>query len=261
MNIPELKKYINTAVVGKEIMYFDKLESTNSHLYECAASGSLNDGSVMIANTQSKGRGRIKRNWISPEGSNLYMSVLLKPRINPDHASIFTFLASCALNDTMRLFGIECSIKWPNDILVNGKKISGVLTELSYTGTKVNFLVVGMGVNINMTANFMKKTMPDIHEKVTSIQSELGKAVEREKFTGALLNNIDMFYLKFLNHGNNSVLSEWTKRWKSKGSKVEVRDGNRIYSGIAESVDEKGFLYIRNDKGQLEKVVTGDLLF
>lgn len=261
MNLSELKKNIKTSIVGRDILYFDELESTNSYLYESALENDYKDGTVLISDSQSKGKGRLKRTWISPKGANLYMSLLLRPGIKPEHASIFTFLASCALKDTFDHYGVDCEIKWPNDILVENKKIAGVLTELRYSANKVKYIIIGIGVNINMSRDFIRKSMSSIHGKVTSMECELGASVERELFSAELINNIERFYLKFLNHGNKAILSDWTKRWHSKGKKIEVRDGNKIYKGVADSVDENGFLYIRNANGDLVKVVTGDIIF
>ncbi len=261
MNIVEIKNKIDTQIVGKKILFFEEVHSTNKYLYQLALDRNLDDGTVLISDSQTAGKGRLERSWVSPKGKNLYISILLRPNISPKTVSIFTFLASCALKETFDGYGVGSKIKWPNDILVQSKKISGVLTELKLNKNIVDYLIVGIGVNINMDSDLILNLMPDISYKVTSLSIELDRAVEREEFAAELINNIDKYYIRFIKSGISKILSDWTKLWGAIGSMVEVVDGNNIYKGIAEKVDENGFLYIRKDDGRLEKVITGDFSF
>ncbi|MGH7885481.1 MAG: biotin--[acetyl-CoA-carboxylase] ligase, partial [Thermodesulfobacteriota bacterium] len=116
-------------------------------------------------------------------------------------------------------------------------------------------------VNLNMSGKFILKVMPDIAGKVTSLSNQLGKRADREKFSADLINNIDRFYIKFLEFGNSAILSDWNQRWEARGSEIEVNDGKKSYKGIAERVDENGFLYLKKADGNIEKVITGDVRF
>lgn len=261
MKTIELKKKINGQIVGNELLFFNEIESTNRYLYQKASKNDMPDGTVVISDSQSAGRGRLKRTWISPKGKNLYISVLLKPNIIPNDATIFTFLASCALKDTFDEYGVNSKIKWPNDILIDGKKVAGVLTELKINSVSVEFIIVGIGVNINMTNNFIMCVMPDISHKVTSLSIELGKELMREEFAATLINNIDDYYLRFLKYGKSNILSVWVEKWGGIGTELEILDGEKTYKGLVESVDENGFLYIRDKDGKLEKVIAGDIAF
>lgn len=260
MNIDELKKRIDTKIICKKLLYSKELTSTNKILYQKAVQEKLPDGTTLIADVQTEGRGRLDRKWVSPEG-NLYISVLLRPDVDPKNTPIFTFLASCALKDTFDLYQVDSVIKWPNDILIKKKKIAGVLTELKFAGDSIDFLIVGIGVNLNMTLDYISDSMPGISNKVTSLGIELEKKINKEEFTASLVNNIESFYQRFLSKGKSEILSEWTSRWNSLGKQVEIKDGEKVYKGVAERVDENGFLYIKTESGKLEKVITGDFVF
>ena len=145
MEISEIKKHLAVETVGEKLFVYNEVGSTNDVLLGLIGEGKTSDGTVVVSDSQTAGRGRLGRKWLSPAGSNLYLSALFRPEVPPQESSVFTFLASCALVEAFSHYGISATIKWPNDILVGGRKISGVLTELGTSDGAVDYLVIGIG--------------------------------------------------------------------------------------------------------------------
>ena len=262
MNLLRLKELISADLVADEILIFDEVDSTNEVVESLFNKGNISEGAVIIANKQNKGKGRSDRRWISPSGLNLYMSIIFLPDIESAKVPIFTFLSSCALKDTLLDFDLESKIKWPNDLLVSNKKISGVLTEYKYSSTyKRNYLIIGIGVNLNITQDYIINEMTDISDKVTSMRVELNSEIDREIFTAKLIDNIDVYYKQFINYGTLRILNCWLDKWNMIGEKLEVKVDDKIYEGLVEKVDENGFLYLRNKSGDTIKIISGDMVF
>ncbi len=261
MNFLEIKKHINAQKVGKDLFVYNQIDSTNNVLLKLIRKGFAEDGSVVISDSQTAGRGRFGRNWASPPGCNLYLSMMLCPDISPQESAVFTFLASCALFDTFSNYGVSCSIKWPNDILVDGKKISGVLTELGISDRKVNYLIIGIGVNLNLSREFIERKMKNVSDKTTSLLIVLGKETSREEFAGGLISAIDRYYTEFQNRGSSAIIKSWSDRWGLEGREVSIDVLGETISGIVERVDQNGFLYLRTQEGTLRRVIAGDAVF
>ena len=261
MEISEVKKYLRAEIVGEKLFVYDEVGSTNDVLRELMRDGLAADGTVVISDLQTAGRGRLGRKWVSPGGINLYLSALFRPEVSPKRSSVFTFLASCALVEVFSGYGVDAGIKWPNDILVGGKKISGVLTELGTSGGAVDYLVIGIGVNLNLSEEFIRREMEDISEKTTSLSVLLGEDVSRERFCAELINALDRFYGEFRRRGTGAIVDRWIGMWGFLGKEVSVDVSGEDVSGVAERVDANGFLYLRTDEGGLRKVITGDMVF
>ena len=261
MKISEIKKHLSAEIVGEKLFVYDEVGSTNDVLRELIGDGLATDGAVVVSDSQTAGRGRFGRKWVSPAGRNLYLSALFCPEISPQKSSVFTFLASCALVEVFSGYGIDATIKWPNDILVDGKKISGVLTELGTSDGAVNYLVIGIGVNLNLPEEFIRREMEDISEKTTSLSILLGEEVNREKFCAELINALDRFYGEFRRRGTQAIVDMWIERWGFVGREISVDVSGEVISGVVERVDATGFLYLRTDEGDLRKVITGDTVF
>ena len=261
MKISEIKKHLSAEIVGEKLFVYDEVGSTNDVLRELIGDGLATDGAVVVSDSQTVGRGRFGRKWLSPGGMNLYLSALFRPEISPQESSVFTFLASCALVEVFSGYGIDATIKWPNDILVGGKKISGVLTELGTSDGAVNYLVIGIGVNLNLPEEFIRREMEDISEKTTSLSILLGEEVNREKFCAELINALDRFYGEFRRRGTQAIVDMWIERWGFVGREISVDVSGEVISGVVERVDATGFLYLRTDEGDLRKVITGDTVF
>ena len=261
MEISEIKKHLSAEMVGEKLFVYDKVGSTNDVLRELMGDGLAADGTIVVSDSQTAGRGRLGREWVSPAGRNLYLSALFCPEISPQKSSVFTFLASCALVEVFSSYGIDAAIKWPNDILVDGKKISGVLTELGTSDGSVDYLVIGIGVNLNLPEEFIRREMEDILEKTTSLSILLGEEVNRERFCAELVDALDRLYGEFRRRGTQAIVDMWIERWGFLGKEISVDVSGEVISGVVERVDGNGFLYLRTDKGDLRKVVTGDTVF
>lgn len=233
--------------------------STNTALLELGEKGA-SEGTVVIADRQTGGRGRLDHKWISPPESNLYISILFRPEIAASDAPLFTLIASIALKELIEKIGIaEAKIKWPNDILISGKKVAGVLTEMRPRREVVDFIVVGIGVNINMSRDDINNQMGNVSHIATSIRENLGKGIERAKFTTDLLLELEKWHQIFLSKGKSAILREWTLRWEDLDKRVSVATQDREYEGTAIGINDKGFLMVKLDNGEIEQVLSGDV--
>ncbi len=258
MDINKVKLNIDTSVVGENLIYRESVESTNELLYEFAENGG-EDGTILISDTQTGGKGRLGRNWYSPGGVNLYLSALLRPEVNPLNSAVFTFIASLALLKTLDALNISSQIKWPNDLLINNKKVAGVLTEMKNEGNKLEFIILGIGLNINLSLENIKENLPEISDSVTSLSIEKNIVLDREEVASKLICLLDEYYLQFKSEGINSIVAEWSNRWGMINQNISIKVDNEIISGIARKVDNQGFLYIEDSYGNLEKIIAGDL--
>ncbi len=247
----EIKPGLKTNIIGKEIKYFKETESTNIIAREIARS--VKEGTVIIAESQTHGRGRMGRKWISPEGG-LWLSIILKPEIEPLHAPRITFLAGLAVAKTISSYGLVARIKWPNDILIKGKKVSGILTEMEAGIDQIDYCIVGIGIDANVDTELFPE---EIRESSTSLKKELGKSINRVEFVQGLLERFEALYLRFKSDGFSSILEEWRNISATIGEWVKVTTRTRIIYGEAIGVDGEGALILETDEGKLEKIIAG----
>jgi len=248
----ELKWQLKTEVIGRNIYSYKEIGSTNDAASSLAVSGEK-EGSVVIAEYQTKGRGRLGRKWVSPKAKGAYFSVILRPDILPREVSVITLVSSLIVAKTIReTVDLPAFIKWPNDILINNQKVCGILTELNAEIDKVNFVIVGMGVNINTK----KELLP---ETGTSLSAEKGEEISRLEFVKALLRNLDKYY-KIFNKGRiEAIIKEYKKLSAVLDRQVQINYHNRFISGHAADVDKEGALILRMDSGFCERVLAGDV--
>ncbi|MGD0235736.1 MAG: biotin--[acetyl-CoA-carboxylase] ligase, partial [Syntrophorhabdales bacterium] len=210
-----------------------------------------------VAETQKAGKGRLQRKWFSPYGKNLYLSVILRPHLHPSFVYPITFLSSLAVYDTLLQLGLKPTLKWPNDVLVNGKKICGTLLELSTEADLVRFVIVGIGLNVNMR----KGEMPDeIRSKTTSLLLETKIAYERARVCGMLLNNLETYYDLLRKHGPVELVRTWEEKAEIKGKSLEVTQQGMVFKGVAEGIGDEGALLL-SDHGKVHRVIAGDVSF
>ncbi len=194
----ELSSGLNSDLIGRKIYSYKELESTNDTAYSLAQQGEK-EGAVIIAEYQLKGRGRLGRKWVSPKNKGAYFSIILRPRILPREISLITLFSSLAIAKSIREFlGLKAFIKWPNDVLIDGKKICGILTEMSAEADAINFVIVGIGININTK----KELLP---EGASSLLEEKGSDIPRVDFVRHVLGNIDKYY-RFFSHGKKDII-------------------------------------------------------
>jgi BirA family biotin operon repressor/biotin-[acetyl-CoA-carboxylase] ligase len=233
-----------TRIIGKSIIYLPVTTSTNEVAKQAAKDGAV-EGTVIIAGQQTAGRGRLERSWVSPEGV-LALSIVLRPQSSSLNRLIMVSSLAVvhAINDVTSL---ETQIKWPNDILIRGKKVSGILIENGWKGRTLSYAVIGIGININ----FSTADYPEIAETATNLSSELNKPVSIDDVARAVLVALDRYYSSY------DVFTEWRDRLITLNHFVTVTSGKTVIKGRAESVDRDGCLLIRQDSGELTKVSTG----
>jgi BirA family biotin operon repressor/biotin-[acetyl-CoA-carboxylase] ligase len=243
-------------VVGSRVCCFDVTDSTN--LLACRyGDGGEPEGTVVIADRQRAGKGRMGRRWASPAGVNLYASILLRPEILPFDAPKLTFLSAVAVCRAIAaLTGLQATVKWPNDVLLNGKKIAGLLNEMSAETDRVNYVVLGIGVNLNM----QKDQFPeDLRYPATSLAITKGRPVSRLDFTRALLQEIDVLYQVFLQQGGGPVLDAWMQLCDMIGKDVRVDCNELPLEGVMTGLADDGALLLRTVTGKMERIYAGDV--
>lgn len=247
----EIKKNLKTKIFGKKIYSYRRVGSTNGVGFRLAEIGS-EEGILIVADEQSKGKGRLGRSWYSPPRLGLWMSLLLRPDIPPFKAPGLSICAGLALAQAIKeTTGIEAKIKWPNDCLIDGKKVGGILLELSAELDRINFVIVGIGVNVNHSVKDFPKNLAQI---ATSMKIELGKDISRLALLTSFLEKFEGIYLDFKKNGL-SPQREMIKSYSSLlGKKVTVKFGKAKIEGMAEDIDDNGSLVIKTKKG--ERVVT-----
>lgn len=249
----EIKWQLKTEIIGRRVYYYKETGSTNDVANKLAASGEP-EGAIVIAEYQTKGRGRLGRKWISPRGKGCYLSIILRPDILPKEVSRITLLASLSVAKTIReTVNLPALIKWPNDIMINNRKTSGILIEMNGEIDKVNFVIVGIGININTKEELLP-------EGATSLMEEKKEEVPRLEFVRALLRNFEKYY-KIFNKGKiGGILKEYKQLSAILDREVEVNYHNRVISGSAIDVDNEGALILRLDSGFQERVLAGDVV-
>lgn len=250
----EIGPLLQTRELGRELHCYDVLPSTSDRMKELAEEGAAH-GEVVVAEQQTAGRGRRGRGWISPAGKNVYLSVLLRPRLAPQRAPELTLVASLAVCDACRQAGVEAAIKWPNDVLVQGRKVAGILTELSAEPDQVHWVVLGIGVNLNVGPDDLPDDLRDV---ATSLAAEREQPVPRALFTAALLSLLEQWLDRHAEEGFTAVRAAWRERSATLGARVRVEvDGGEV-TGTAEDIDETGALLVRHASG-LARIVSGDV--
>jgi BirA family biotin operon repressor/biotin-[acetyl-CoA-carboxylase] ligase len=242
--------------MGRRIHHFQTIDSTNSKAYQLALEGA-DEGEVVLSESQEKGRGRLGRQWFSPPSLNLYFSVILRPKIPPHQAPLITLMAAVATADAIRKFsGLLPQIKWPNDILLRGRKVAGLLNEIHSEMDRIHFVILGIGVNLNMDErNFSK----EIRSIATSLKIEMGETVSRKAFLQSLLLELERWYSIFLEEGSAVVLNAWRNRAEIKGREVKVTSFGETVVGTAVDVDSDGALILETGDGKQRRVMAGDI--
>jgi BirA family transcriptional regulator, biotin operon repressor / biotin---[acetyl-CoA-carboxylase] ligase len=245
-----------TRVVGREIHVFQETTSTNDVAARLARGGA-EEGAVVFAESQTKGRGRMGRAWISPAGQGLWFTVLLRPDIPPQETTQLTVAAATALSRAVTLqTGLTPEIKWPNDLLIRGRKIAGILTEMRAELDRVQEVLLGIGVNVNFAAD----DIPDALRRIaTSLKIETGQKVNRAELAVAMLRELDRDYQAVMEGQFARLAEQWEERCSTLGRQVAIRYGDRVIRGRAESLDDDGALLVRGAHGHLERIVGGDV--
>lgn len=253
----EIVAELRTEIIGRELMYLPEVDSTNTWIRELAETGAQ-EGTVAVADQQTAGRGRLGRRWESPAGVNLYCSVLLRPDIPVQQAPQLTFLSAVAVSDTLKeLYGLQVEVKWPNDILVRGAKIAGLLNEMSAETERIHFVVLGLGINLNMNPD---QFPAGISYPATSVALETGHAIDRRRFLKALLQRLDGCYLEFLEKGFGPIRRRWESLCSVMNQSVTVNQGQaREFAGTVVGLDPDGALRLQTPDGCIERILAGEV--
>jgi BirA family biotin operon repressor/biotin-[acetyl-CoA-carboxylase] ligase len=251
----EFSKNLHIDLV-KKLFVFDEVDSTNRIAKELALANA-EEGTIVISRTQHHGRGRFDRIWQSPEGG-VYLSIILRPRKSTQKISLLPFVAALAITKTINLYGLNASIKWPNDTLVNGKKIAGILLESEIKEETIIYVVVGIGINLNID---IKDLSPDIQPKSTSIRHELGSPVDYHEFLRTFFIQFEKTYYLFVENLFERIIDEWKIHTDTLGKTIQVQTSTGTLQGIAFDIDPLGFLLLRTENGEIKKILSGDCLY
>ena len=245
-----------TRVIGRQIQVFEETTSTNDLMARLGRAG-VPEGMVIFAESQTKGRGRMGRTWISPARKGLWFSVLLRPDISPQAATQLTIASATSLvRAIVAQTGIVPEIKWPNDVLIRGKKVAGILTEMSAELDHLKELVLGIGIDVNLEPGEFPSALRKI---ATSIRIESGQKIDRAALAVAILRELDADYERIQNGGFEAVADEWQRHCSTIGAHVSIRVGERAIRGLAEALDADGALLLRGPHGHLERIIGGDV--
>ncbi len=258
LSIERIREKCCTSVVGRRIVPYDAVASTNAALRDLTKAGAA-EGTVVLADRQTAGRGRAGKVWFSPPGVNLYASVLCRPAIPPASAAVFSFMASLALADAIRELRLSPATKWPNDILVKRRKVAGTLAELSGTGDRSDYVILGVGVNVNVEAEALRVGLGDAAQGVTSLREALGHPIDRNAFIAAFLTYLDEWLATYRGEGAPALLRAWRNLDVVTGRRGEVHEGALVFDGRARGVNADGHLEVEDARGGIHRVVAGEV--
>lgn len=256
LTFQEISPYLNTHYIGKQINYFNSIDSTNDEGKRLANSG-CSEGTVIISEEQTMGRGRLGRTWVSPKFKGIWMSIVLRPDIEPMNVAKITQVGAAAVLKAIKEQGINAHIKWPNDIVLNNKKVCGILTEMSGEINKINYVVMGIGINVNINREDFSK---EIEEVATSLKVEEGRSIERKPLVASVLNNLEELYDEFIRNQDiktsidicreNSILI---------GKTIRIINRSNVIMAEAMDLSDDGKLIVKYEDGSIHEVISGEV--
>lgn len=251
----ELESSMTTQWAGRNIIYCEETDSTNNEAKKAAEAGAPH-GTLAVADYQTAGKGRRGKNWTTLRGVGLWMSLMIRPQIHPMSASMLTLVAAMAVAEGIEeITGKETMIKWPNDIVCGGKKVCGILTEMSTELDYIHYVVTGIGVNVNI-GEFPE----DIREIATSLYLETGKRVSRSGLANSIMKAYEKYYDLFMAHGDMSgLIHDYNRLLVNKGRVVRVLKADGEFTGISDGINETGELLVRTEDGRIHPVISGEV--
>ena len=256
----EIESQLDKNDIIKKIVFFDETDSTNNRAKKAAEEGE-ESGTLFITECQTGGRGRRGRNWVSPPGSGIWMTLLLRPQINPANASMLTIVAAMAVTMAIRRAvaetgaDVECHIKWPNDVVINKKKVCGILTEMSAELDCIHYVVIGIGINVNTT-----EFADEIKETASSLFVETGKNIKRSRIVALFAEEFTKYYQKFLNTGDLSgLVQDYNEMLINAGRQVRICDAKEEFTGVAAGIDSHGELLVTKEDGTQAVISAGEV--
>jgi BirA family transcriptional regulator, biotin operon repressor / biotin---[acetyl-CoA-carboxylase] ligase len=254
----EVSLYTGEGTFGKKITYKTSVKSTQEIAHSLAREGAA-EGSIVLADEQTGGRGRLGRAWQSPSGTGIWMSLILRPEIPLQKAPQLTLLIAVAASRAIeKVTGIEAAIKWPNDLLIKGKKVAGILTELQAEADSIHSVIVGIGMNVNQEKNHFNE---EISEIATSLAIEGGKTFKRAELVGTILKEIENMYKSYLDKGFAVIKLLWEARAYSLGKRITARSVTGSITGYAKGITDEGVLLLEDDNGKIHSIYSADIEF
>jgi BirA family biotin operon repressor/biotin-[acetyl-CoA-carboxylase] ligase len=256
LTFEEIESFLSTKYIGKNIIYYESIGSTNSKAKELAERG-LEHGTVIISEEQTTGRGRLGRDWVSPKYKGIWMSTILRPNITTQNISQITLIGAAAVQKAISKMGIKAGIKWPNDIVLNCKKVCGILTEMSGEIDHINYLIMGIGINVNLEEEDIPKELKNV---ATSLLIESGKYIDRKVLLANVLNIFEELYSDFILNGNIKETIEICRENSMLiGSEIQLINRGKVTIAKAINISDSGELVIENHSGNLEYIVSGEV--
>lgn len=251
----EIESLLHAEWAGQKVYYYQQIDSTNIRAKQLGEEGAPH-GTLVVADNQNGGRGRRGRGWISPEQQNIYMSILLRPDFSPEQAPMLTLvMAYSVVQGIMKYAGVKVQIKWPNDVVLNGKKICGILTEMSAEIDYINHVVIGVGINVNMS-----EILPELVATATSIKRETGRRLKRAELIAAVIERFEENYALFRKAGDlGSMMKGYNDLLVNKDREVKILEPGNEYTGCALGINEKGELLVRRDDETVTAVYAGEV--
>jgi len=254
LNPDTIKEKLNTKIIGKEIYCFRETHSTQAVARALANSGA-GEGTVVLAEGQTDGKGRMGRSWFSPPGKGIWVSIILRPPIASSQAGRFSLISSLAVTEAIgEVSGLPVLIKWPNDILVRGKKAGGILIEMTAEMDLVKFIILGIGINVNLD-----EFSEELKEKATSLRQEKGEEISRLSLLREVLRRLDYYYLSLKKGEFKTIAKRWRKLSATLGRQIRVSFQGEIIEGQATDIDADGALLLRLDSGFVKRLVGGEV--
>lgn len=258
LTLGDIRHHLVGDSAERHFYLFGEVESTNDSLRELAARGAR-EGTVVVAEAQRRGRGRHGRPWFSPPGLNLYASVLFRPAIQADQLVSFSFIASLALVDALAGLGVPAEIKWPNDVLVRGRKVAGALVDCGMRGGAVDHVILGIGVNVNITSAALRDALGPPARFATSLADVLGHEVDRAALLAAWLDGVAAWHLRWKQEGTAVLRKAWADRDILTGRRVEVRGEGVTFEGRVLGLGPTGALVVADTLGRRHQVTTEEV--
>lgn len=249
---------LETEEIGRSVYFFESVTSTQKVAKEYAMNGAKH-GTLIVADEQTEGRGRMVRKWYSPKGTGIWASFILRPDIQIQHAPQLTLLSAVAVVQAIKkVTHITPEIKWPNDILISGRKVCGILTELQAEEDRIQSVILGIGINVNQDKNDFSA---EIIKKATSLKIELGKTVNRSSLIQSLCYYIEQLLHLYISEGFTPIKSLWETYAVSIGKRISARTVKGTFNGVALGINNEGVLLLKQDNGEIVEIISADIDF
>ena len=252
----EIGLNLNTKIMGKRIVHQKEIPSTQDMAAELARQGAI-EGTTVIAEMQTRGRGRKGREWVSVSGGGIYLSLILRPNLAPSQILQIPLVAGVALVKSIeKIDSLQPRIKWPNDILIGKRKVGGILTEMNCEIDEVNFVILGIGINVNIPGSLLAAETTSL---ASSLSEEYGEHISRARLVQSFLNEFEIIYGQYMKSGFDSIRDDWKHLNNTIGSWIKANDGGKETEGLALDIDNEGFLLVKKENGDVSRIISGDI--